>query len=68
VHSVSHAISSGADAAARALPFAAGLVKWTVVAILSGTVGLLIGAVSIPIVGFMVTPAWKFLTDNLAGR
>jgi len=68
VHSVSQAISSGADAAARALPSVAGPVKWTVMALLSGIVGLLIGAVSIPVIGFIFTPAWKLLTDNLRKR
>jgi uncharacterized protein len=68
VHSVSQAISSGADAAARALPSAAGPVKWTVTALLSGIVGLVIGAVSIPAIGFIFTPAWKVLTDNLCKR
>jgi uncharacterized protein len=68
VHSVSQAISSGADAAARALPSVAGPVKWTVMALLSGIVGLLIGAVSIPVIGFIFTPAWKLLTDNLCKR
>ena len=68
VHSVSQAISSGADAAARALPSAAGPVKWTVMALLSGIVGLVIGAVSIPAIGFIFTPAWKLLMDNLRKR
>jgi len=68
VHSVSQAISSGADAAAHALPFAAGPVKWTVMALLSGVVGLLIGAVSIPAFGFIFVPAWNLLIDNLCKR
>jgi hypothetical protein len=37
----------------------AGAVKWIVVSFLSGMVGLLIGAASIPLVGFVFTPAWK---------
>jgi hypothetical protein len=68
LQSVSQAISSGAEAAARALPSAAGAMKWTVTAFLSGIVGLLIGAVSIPIIGFLFKPAWKLLTDNVRKR
>ena len=59
VHSVGHAIDSVAEATAHALPFAAGAVKWTVVTVISGLVGLLIGAVSIPFVGFAIAPAWR---------
>ena len=66
--SVSQAISSVADAAARALPFTAGSVTWTVMAFLSGIVGLLVGAVSIPVIEFIFTPAWKLLSDNLCKR
>jgi hypothetical protein len=59
MHSVRHAIDSAVEATAHALPFAAGAVKWTVVSFLSGMVGLLIGAVSIPLIGFAFLPAWK---------
>jgi uncharacterized protein len=61
LHSVSHAINSVADATAHALPTAAGLAKWTVLAFSTGIVGLLIGVVSIPVVGFVFAPGWKLL-------
>jgi len=61
VHSVGQAIDAAAEAAAHMLPSAAGPVKWTVMAALSGVVGLAIGAVSIPIVGFALAPVWKLL-------
>jgi len=59
MHSVGQTIDSAAKATAQVLPFAAGVVKWTVVSFLSGMVGLLIGAVSMPLVGFAFAPAWK---------
>jgi predicted DNA repair protein MutK len=65
VHSAGQAIDSAAEAAARALPFTAGLVRWTVMALLSGIFGLSIGAVSIPIVGFVCAPAWQLLKGVL---
>jgi len=68
VHSVGHAINSAAEAAAHALPSAAGPVKWTVMAFLSGIVGLIIGAVSIPVIGFAIAPAWKLLKGILRRR
>jgi uncharacterized protein len=68
VHSVGHSINSAAEAAAHALPSAGGLIKWTVMAFLSGIVGLSIGAVSIPVIGFAVAPAWKLLKGILRKR
>jgi uncharacterized protein len=65
VHSVDQAINSAAEAAAHMLPSAAGLVKWTVTAALSGVVGLAIGAVSIPVIGFAFAPIWKLLKATL---
>jgi len=61
VHSIGLAINSAAEAAAHLLPSASEPVKWTVMAFLSGIAGLLIGAVSIPIVGFVFAPAWKLV-------
>jgi uncharacterized protein len=58
-HSVGRAINFAAEAGA--LPFAAGPAKWTVMAFLSGVVGLLVGAISIPVIGFAIAPAWKLL-------
>ena len=68
VHSVGQAINSAADAAAHALPSVAGPVKWIVMAALSGGVGLSIGAVSIPVIGFAFAPAWKLLKGILCRR
>jgi predicted DNA repair protein MutK len=66
VHSVDQTISSAAEAAVHVLPSAAGPVRWTVMAFLSAIVGLLIGVVSIPIVGFVLAPAWKMLKEILS--
>jgi predicted DNA repair protein MutK len=68
VHSVGQTIDSAAEAAAHALPSAAGPVKWTVKAFLSGIVGLLVGAASIPVIGFAFAPAWKLLKGILCKR
>jgi uncharacterized protein len=68
VHSISHAINSAADAAAHALPLVAGPVRWTIAAFSSGIVGLLIGAISIPAIGFAFAPGWKVLKRILWKR
>ena len=56
VHCVGQAINTAAEATAHALPSVAGPVKWIVMAALSGGVGLSIGAVSIPVIGFVFAP------------
>ena len=61
VHFLGHAIGSAAQGAADALPPVAAVVKWTVGSFLSGITGLLVGGISIPIIGFTVAPAWKLL-------
>jgi predicted DNA repair protein MutK len=68
VHSVGQAINSAAEAAAHALTSVAAPVKWIVMAVLSGCVGLSIGAVSIPVIGFVFAPAWKLLKGILCRR
>jgi predicted DNA repair protein MutK len=68
VLSVGRAISSAAEAAAHALPSVAGPVKWAVIAFLSGIVGLTIGAVSIPVLGFVLAPAWRLLKGILCNQ
>jgi predicted DNA repair protein MutK len=59
VPSVGRAIDSVAEVTAHALPSATRAVKWTVVTFLSAAVGLLVGAVSIPVVGFACAPVWR---------
>jgi predicted DNA repair protein MutK len=68
VHSVGQAIDSAAEAAAHSLSSAAGPVKWTVMAFLSGIVGLSIGTALIPVIGFAVAPVWKLLKGILSKR
>jgi predicted DNA repair protein MutK len=55
---IQHAVHAAEEAAARVFPAAAGLLSWIVEAAISGVVGLVIGAVTIPFVGFVLAPAW----------
>jgi predicted DNA repair protein MutK len=66
--SLGHAIHAAGEAAAHALAPVAGVAEWIVTAILSGIVGLLIGAIAIPVSGFVVAPAWKLLKNVLRRR
>jgi len=43
------------------VPPVAGILEWVVEAAISGLVGLLVGAASIPLAGFVVAPAWQWL-------
>lgn len=65
--SIGHAVHAVTEAAAHALPSVAGAVKWTVEAAISGVVGLVVGAASIPIIGLIVAPAWKRVKRLLPG-
>ena len=66
--SIGSAVHAAAETAAHALPSAAGALEWIVEAAISGFFGFLIGAATLPIVGFAVAPAWKALKRFLPGR
>ncbi len=59
------AIHTLAELAGHAVPALAGPVEWLVTATGSGLVGLIIGAVLIPLVGFALAPAWRLLRRAL---
>jgi predicted DNA repair protein MutK len=59
--SIGAAVHAATEAAAHVLPAASGLLEWIAGAAISGVLGLLIGAVTIPIVGYALAPAWKQL-------
>ena len=59
--SIGSTVHAAAEAVVHALPSAAGALEWMVEAAISGVLGLLIGAATIPIVGFALAPGWKWL-------
>jgi len=58
--SIHHAVHAAAETVAHAVPPLAAVLEWAVEAAISGVVGLLVGAASIPVVGF-ISPGWKLL-------
>jgi hypothetical protein len=66
--SIGSTVHVAAETAAHALPSAAGALEWIVEAAISGVLGLLIGAATIPIVEFAVAPAWRGLKRFLLSR
>ena len=65
---IHHAVKAAAEAVAHAFPPLAAILEWAVEAAISGVIGLVVGAVSIPVVGFVFAPAWKSLKRFLPGR
>jgi predicted DNA repair protein MutK len=61
---IAQAIHGVADQAAHAVPAAAGAARWIVTAAGSGVLGLLLGGLLIPIVAFVLAPAWKALVGR----
>ena len=64
---IGHAIHNAAEAAAHSVPLVAGLVEWIVTAAGSGLAALLVGALLIPITGYFLAPAWKWV-GGLRGK
>ncbi|TDR87953.1 DUF808 domain-containing protein [Enterovirga rhinocerotis] len=60
------AIHHAAEAAAQALPAIAGLAGWAVTAAVSGVMGLVLGAVLIPVAHYAVAPGWKAVRSAFA--
>jgi predicted DNA repair protein MutK len=58
-HAIEHVIHDAAVASARAVPFAAAAVEWIVSATGAGMIGLVLGGALIPLVGYVLAPAWK---------
>jgi predicted DNA repair protein MutK len=63
--SIALAVDATAEAGAGMLPWAAGAIEWTVVAAISGAVGLIIGGASIPVVELAFAPAWRLLKSMM---
>ena len=57
-----HAAHEAASSAASYVPFASGVVAWMVTAMASGLIGLVVGALLIPLTRFVLAPAWQYLS------
>lgn len=56
---IHHGVESAAHAVAGLAPALGPVLEWATVAAISGVVGLLLGGALLPIVEFVVSPAWK---------
>ena len=59
--SLGRAIHAAGEMTAHLLPPVAATAEWIVMAAGYGIVGMFIGAMFIPVVGFVLAPAWKLL-------
>ena len=64
--SVSLVVHAAAEVAGQVLPFPPWMLEWAVAAIVSGAVGLMIGAAAIPVFGYVIGPGWKLVKGVLA--
>ncbi|HZO46627.1 MAG TPA: DUF808 domain-containing protein [Xanthobacteraceae bacterium] len=68
LEAVGNVIHDAGTLTADALPVIGGLLGWVVTAGLSGVVGLVIGALAIPVAGYVIAPAWRMLKRVLGLR
>jgi predicted DNA repair protein MutK len=61
---IAHGIDAVAALAAKPMPSIAGAIAWIVTAAGSGVVGLLLGAVLMPLASYVVMPVWKRLRGS----
>lgn len=59
-----HLIHDWSVAVADASPVAHGFVEWLVAAALSGVVGLVVGAILIPVAEHVIAPLWRLVTGR----
>ena len=64
---IGQAVNAAAETVAHAFPPVAAILHWMVEAAISGVIGLVVGAASIPVVGFVFAPAWKVVKGVLPG-
>ncbi|WP_431206601.1 DUF808 domain-containing protein [Bradyrhizobium betae] len=62
---IGHTVHAATEAAAHILPSVAGIIEWTVEALMSGVLGLLVGALAIPVVQYGLSPAWERLRRSV---
>ncbi|MBX5136560.1 ABC transporter [Rhizobium sp. L9] len=62
---LSHLLHDAGEGAAHAMPAVSGVVSWLVQAAGSGLVGILLGLATIPAVGYVVAPAWRWCAARL---
>jgi hypothetical protein len=61
-----HGIHDAAVAAGRGVPSGAGAIEWIVNAAGSGIVGLVLGALLIPVVSRVIAPLWRLARGGTA--
>jgi uncharacterized protein len=63
-----HLVEGAAEAAAHALPSIADFASWAATALIDGIGGLALGALLIPVAGYLIAPLWKAIKRRLPKR
>ncbi len=65
---IAHAIEGVGEVASHALPSVGSVVAWVVEAAGAGVIGIIVGLIAIPVMGYVVSPMWKFIKSCLPQR
>ena len=63
-----HFVEAGSEWAAHTVPAIADFAGWLMMALIDGIGGLLLGALMIPVVGYLIAPTWKAIKRLLPKR
>ena len=65
---LAHLIHDAGEAIAHAVPVLPSVLRWIVEAAGAGIIGIVAGLVAIPLAGYVVSPAWRYLKSLLPRR
>ena len=65
---LAHLIHDAGEAIAHAVPVLPSVLRWIVEAAGAGIIGIVVGLVAIPLAGYVVSPAWRYLKSLLPRR
>ncbi|AHG46669.1 ABC transporter [Rhizobium leguminosarum bv. trifolii CB782] len=68
VGGLAHLIHGAGEVAVHAVPVLASVLRWAVEAAGAGIVGIVAGLVTIPVAGYVISPAWRYLKSLLPRR
>ncbi|RUM07647.1 DUF808 domain-containing protein [Rhizobium chutanense] len=65
---LAHLIHEAGEMAAHATPVLASVLRWIVEAAGAGIIGIVVGLITIPVVGYVISPMWRYLKSRLPRR
>ncbi|MBB4236164.1 DUF808 domain-containing protein [Rhizobium esperanzae] len=65
---LAHLIHDAGEAVAHAIPVLTSVLRWIVEAAGAGIVGIVVGLITIPVVGYVISPMWRYFKSLLPRR